>query len=174
MKFLYCPWRSSYAQTNGHAKKEETKKEECIFCTITQEDDDEKNFIIKRFKHNFVMLNRFPYNAGHVLITPYQHIAYLHDVEQQSRAELMELTARSTKIVMDVLEAHGVNVGCNFGKAAGAGIPSHYHIHVLPRWLGDTNFLPTLAQTKQISFDLHDIYRKLKPAFEAITQEKLA
>ncbi len=168
MKFLYCPWRSRYAKTNGHGKKEETIEQECIFCGISKEKQDEKNLVLCRFSSNLVMLNRFPYNAGHVLIVPYAHMAHLHDTKKEARIELIELATQSVNILKETLDAHGVNIGINFGKASGAGIPSHYHMHVLPRWLGDTNFLPTLAETKQISFDMHDIYRKLKPIFEAI------
>ena len=173
MKFLYCPWRSRYSQTNGHGKTEETTEKECIFCYISKEKQDEKNFILKRFAHNFVMLNRFPYNAGHLLIVPFAHAAQLSDVNKEARVELIELTTHSISIVKETLEAHGTNTGINFGKAAGAGIPSHYHMHILPRWLGDTNFLPTLTGTKQISFDLHHIYQQLKPSFDTIEQEGL-
>ncbi len=168
MKHLYCPWRSSYAQSNGHGKTEETTQQECVFCSIIADTQDEKHFVLHRFAHNFVMLNRFPYNAGHLLIVPYNHVANLHDVKKDSRAELMELTMHCSKIMHDALKAHGVNVGINFGKASGAGIPSHFHMHVLPRWLGDTNFLPTLAETKQVSFDLHKIYQQLKPVFDTM------
>ena len=173
MKFLYCPWRSSYAKTDGHSKTEETTEKECIFCGVVKTQNNEQEFVLRRFTYNFVMLNRFPYNAGHLLVVPHKHIQFLHDVSKEARTELMELSSYSAKIVQNVLEAHGINMGINFGKASGAGIPSHYHMHVLPRWVGDTNFLPILAETKQISFDLHGMYKKLKPAFDSIDQSLL-
>lgn len=168
MKTLYCPWRSKYAQTNGHGKTEETTKEECVFCSVIGSYNDEKEFVLRRFKYNLIMLNRFPYNAGHLLIIPNDHLAQLHYAEKDARIELIELTSISTKILQDTLKTQGINVGLNFGKAAGAGIPSHYHMHVLPRWTGDTNFLPILSQTKQISFDLSEIYHKLKSVFDTL------
>jgi len=171
MKQLHAPWRSQYAQDQGHKKQEGTPKTECDFCAQFKEDNDEKYFIIRRFKYNVVFLNRFPYNAGHLLMMPVEHIPQLHEMPQDARLELMELTTHSAKIVQDVLKAHGVNVGLNIGKAAGAGIPSHIHMHVLPRWLGDTNFLPVLGETKQISFDLTHMYNQLKPPFDALNIE---
>jgi ATP adenylyltransferase len=115
-----------------------------------------------------VMLNRFPYNAGHLLILPYAHKAGLNELSKEDRQELTELTNASIEIVKRELTCDGVNIGANLGKAAGAGIPSHLHMHILPRFLGDTNFLPTLADTKQISFDLGKIYTRLKPHFEQL------
>ena len=130
--------------------------------------EDEKRFVLRRFKHCFVMLNLYPYNAGHLLIVPYLHEGQLSGLSSEARFELAELTMLSSQILRDELNAQGINIGMNLGRAAGAGIPSHVHQHVLPRWEGDTNFLATLADTKQISFDLHEIYKKLRPAFEQI------
>ncbi|MDP3889549.1 MAG: HIT domain-containing protein [bacterium] len=171
MKQLHAPWRNAYAQNQGFKKRECTPQTECAFCVQFADPNDEKHFILRHFNHNVVILNRFPYNAGHLLIMPVKHIPQLHDMSPEARIELIELATHSSKIVQDILQAHGVNVGINLGKAAGAGIPSHLHLHVLPRWLGDTNFLPVLGETKQISFDLTDIYKQLKPAFDALTIE---
>lgn len=166
MKNLYSPWREAYAK-NVHdgAKKETTTAGDCIFCQQLAENQDEKNFIIKRFKHNYVMLNKFPYNAGHMLVLPLAHHATLNEITNETRAELMEIVAQATQICADALKADGCNVGINLGKAAGAGIPSHLHIHVLPRWSGDTNFMPVIAEVKQISLDLHKMYERLKTTF---------
>ena len=112
------------------------------------------------------MLNKYPYNAGHLLILPIRHVALLSDLEKNERAELMELVNMSVNIVSATLGNHGLNIGINLGKAAGAGIPSHLHTHILPRWDGDTNFMPAIAKTKVISFDLSDIYEKLKKEFD--------
>ncbi len=173
MHYLFAPWRSKYAQDTGNTKTEKTTEKECVFCTMLKENNDKKNLILRRFDHNFVMLNQFPYNAGHLLIMPLEHKAALYKVSKKARTELMELTNKSIEILHDVLKAQGINVGINFGKIAGAGIPSHFHLHVLPRWQGDTNFLPTLSNTKQISFDLNDMYKQLKPSFATIQQKEL-
>jgi ATP adenylyltransferase len=165
MKKLYCPWRSEYTVKTAHTKSDTSSSEECVFCQRIAQKNDAENFIIKRGKHNVVFLNKYPYNAGHILIMPYEHVAQLSQLSPQARTELMELLAQSEPIMRNTIGAHGVNMGVNLGKAAGAGIPSHLHFHVLPRWDGDTNFLPVLAGTKQISFDLHEFYKKIKKAF---------
>ncbi len=163
MKFLYVPFRSKYVKGTG-----EKDKKECIFCKPLAENNDEKNFILARYKYNFVILNLYPYNAGHLMIVPFKHCAELKDLSKDERDELMELISKSCEILKKQLKCEGFNVGLNLGKAAGAGIPNHLHMHVLPRWLGDTNFLPTLCETKTISFDLHKIYSELKPKFNKI------
>ena len=162
MKNLHCPWRSTYAQSADDSKQTNASSDECVFCRIIATDIDEKELVIARAKHCIVMMNQYPYNAGHLLIIPYAHTSSLHELKLDVRAELIELTSYSTDVLTQTLGAHGHNVGLNLGKSAGAGIPSHVHMHVLPRWSGDTNFLPTLAGTKQISFDLHEIYKKIK------------
>lgn len=168
MKTLYCPWRSSYTDNVAHSKREDTPAEECVFCKQFKENKDESYYILRRFKYHAVMFNKYPYNAGHLLILPFNHVANLHELSKESRNELTELIMHSTQILKKELNAHGFNVGLNLGIAGGAGIPSHLHYHVLPRYTGDTNFLPTLGQTKQISYDLNDFYKKLKPEFEQI------
>ncbi len=169
MEFLYAPWRKNYTLSTAHTKNGTIDKDQCIFCIqFGQLQMDEKHFIIKRFTHTVVVLNLYPYNAGHLLLLPLEHHADFNCLAQQVRAQLMELITHSTHILRQTLGADGINVGCNLGRAAGAGIPSHLHMHVLPRWVGDTNFLPALAQTKQISFDLNDIYKKLKQQFDLI------
>lgn len=116
------------------------------------------------------MMNRYPYNAGHLLILPLKHTAALSDLTPAARAQLMELTHHCTEILKKVLDAHGVNIGMNLGKAAGAGLPSHLHMHVLPRWRGDTNFLPLLADVKPVSADLQQLFNKLKPYVKKIKE----
>lgn len=167
MKVLYTPWRKQYAkQVVG--KQTETMAADCVFCQQVHQAQDEKHFIFRRYKHAYVVLNMYPYNAGHVMVLPIAHVASLDALSVPARAEIMELVSASTKIVREVLGAQAINVGINMGKEAGAGIPSHVHIHVLPRWQGDTNFLPVLFDTKTVSFDLREIYQKLKPAFEKL------
>ena len=164
MKRLYAPWRGGYTSKTARAKD----KKSCIFCEVQDEKKDNKNFILKRFKHNYIILNRYPYNAGHLLVVPKKHIAKLSDLPKAARSELIELLTVSEKLLRDTLKAEGINIGLNQEKAAGAGIPGHLHFHVLPRWHGDTNFLPSLAETKQVSFDLNKIYKQLKTALDKI------
>lgn len=169
MKRLYTPWRSSYAQDAGKTKQPDTTQENCVFCIqLKDPHNDAKNFILMREKYHAIFLNKYPYNAGHVMVIPYTHTPELNGLSPEARIELIELTNACCIIVEQTLTAHGINVGINLGKSAGAGIPSHLHLHVLPRYDGDTNFLPTLADTKIVSFDLAEMYQHLKPAFDAI------
>jgi len=169
MHKLYAPWRTQYARTiAAKPKRDDAPAHECVFCTQFTESNDHEHGILRRFKYCVVMLNKYPYNAGHVMILPLQHTGTLYTLTKHARQEMMELASYAQQIVTTELDAHGVNLGINFGKAAGAGIPSHLHMHILPRFEGDTNFMPTLCDTKQISVDLSTIYAKLKPAFDAI------
>jgi ATP adenylyltransferase len=168
MKNLYAPWRANY--TTGSARKNDAgqPKDSCVFCIQLHDQQDAKHFILKRFRHHVVMLNLYPYNAGHLLIISNEHCASLSELTQEARSELMEITNLCVEIVKKAFNAPGVNVGLNLGKAAGAGIPSHLHMHVLPRFVGDTNFMPTIAEVKVISFDLNEIYQQLKVYFEQV------
>jgi|ERR1700733_11456029 ATP adenylyltransferase len=163
---LYAPWRSNYSQSTDKSKDENTSEQECIFCQQLQENNDTKNFILKRYKHCFVVLNKYPYNAGHLLVVPYAHAKSLADLDAAARTELMDIITATTALLQKELRAQGINIGLNLGKASGAGIPSHLHFHVLPRWIGDTNFLPALADTKVVSLDLVDLFNKLKTFFK--------
>ncbi len=169
MKWLHAPWRKKYTTDTAQGKKEHIDEADCIFCNQLKKDQDDAHyFILKRFNYNAVKLNRFPYNAGHLLIVPFVHVSNLHEMEKDARTELMELITQSTVILKKTLKSHGTNIGINLEKAGGAGIPSHVHAHVLPRFTGDTNFMPTLGQTKVISFDLTEIYEQLKPHFDKL------
>lgn len=169
MKHLYAPWRNKYVKGDVRGKTENALKEECAFCQKIDEGDDEKHFIFRRFDHFVAMLNLYPYNAGHLLLVALDHKNCLKDLSPEARKELMELTNASIEVLQKVMNAQGINVGINIGKAAGASIPAHLHAHILPRWIGDTNFLPTLGETKQISVDLNELYQELKPHFEQLT-----
>ena len=174
MKNLFAPWRSSYAKDVTETKKVSTSAEDCVFCQQFKESLDNpesaaKSFILKRFEHTFVMLAKYPYNAGHLLILPIKHVPDLSDLSKDTLSELMQVTAKSSEILSKCLKNDGLNVGINIGKVSGAGIPSHLHVHALPRWEGDTNFMPLLAETKVISFDLGQMYEKLKLEFENIS-----
>jgi ATP adenylyltransferase len=164
MKKLFAPWRDKYATDIAYDELE--KLNTCVFCAQLKEKDDEKYFILGRFKYNFVIMNKYPYNAGHLLIIPNEHLDSLNKIEAEARTEMIDLVNKCTTLLEKELKTEGINIGINQGKASGAGIPEHLHAHVLPRWFGDTNFLPTIANTKQISTDMVAIYNKLKPYFK--------
>lgn len=162
MKQLYCPWRESYSDDHSKGRQAEANKQECTFCTQFASDKDNEHFILKRYQHNVVILNRFPYNAGHLLIIPYDHVSDLDMLSSETRQEMMELTNQCIILLRAALKAEGINLGMNLGTIGGAGIPSHIHMHVIPRYARDTNFLVTVADTKQISYDLPGVFEKLK------------
>ena len=170
MKILYAPWREKY--TTGSARESKgtdgVGQKDCIFCEQLKQKKDAENFILGRYKHSYIVLNRYPYNGGHLLILPLEHKAKLEELSHDARTELMDLISASSHILEEELQTQGINVGLNMGKAAGAGLPSHLHFHALPRWIGDTNFLPTIGEVKIISTDLKSIYSKLKPHFEKL------
>jgi len=164
MDRLYAPWRSGYV---GSAD-DKGGKDACIFCSMFAQSKDEEHFILRRFTHTIIMLNKYPYNSGHLMILPKEHLADLEQLAPPVLHELIELTASANAILKKATTCHALNVGLNLGKAAGGSQASHLHMHVLPRWTGDTNFLATLADTKTISLDLPKMYRELKPHFEAL------
>lgn len=166
MRILYAPWRSMYAARIDEGKQAHLPAHSCDFCAQVKKSNDAEFFILRRFTHCFAILNKYPYNAGHLMILPFAHVASLAELPKEARTEIMQAITESISIVEKILKPEGVNMGLNIGKASGAGIPSHIHFHVLPRWAGDTNFLPTLVNTKVVSFDLREIYEKLKPEFE--------
>lgn len=165
MKQLYCPWREHYSKDDGRSKQQDTTENECVFCVQFNGTSDDENLIIKHFEHCIVMLNKYPYNAGHILILPKEHCSDLSLLSPEVRNELMELTSKAVTVLREQINAQGANIGLNIGKIAGAGIPSHLHMHVVPRYNGDTNFMVTIAETKNISFDLVEMLKKLRPHF---------
>lgn len=166
MKKLYAPWRSDYSKTvAGPAKP--ISKTDCIFCQQFEAHNDDHFFILSRQPNIIIMLNLYPYNAGHLLLLPLEHHARLEDLSSEIRSELMENISTSLTILEKEFGCEGANVGLNLGKAGGAGLPSHLHFHIVPRWLGDTNFLPATADIKTISFDMKEIFNRLKPHFNS-------
>ncbi len=159
MDILNAPWRQKYVEQTHKPRTE------CVFCEILKQDTDQENLVLGRYKHNAVLMNKYPYNAGHLLIIPLDHIDTLEGLTPEARAEMMELASAATGIIGKLFKNQGTNIGINMGKAAGAGIPEHLHTHVVPRWHGDTNFLPVIAGTKQISVDMAEMYQQLKPLF---------
>lgn len=155
MKILWAPWRIKYILG---------KKEGCIFCDKVKENKDKENYVLLRGKNAFVMLNTFPYNNGHLIVAPYKHVPDLEGLEKDELSELMELVKTCTQILKKALKPEGFNVGINLGKVAGAGVEGHIHIHIVPRWGGDTSFISAVGNTKIIPESLDDTYNKLLAA----------
>jgi ATP adenylyltransferase len=156
---LWTPWRMEYVGSAG------TGGDSCIFCDALAAGNDESKYIVHRGETAFVMLNAFPYNTGHVMVAPLRHAAELSDLSESERADLMETTNRTIEVIRSGMEPEGFNTGMNLGKVAGAGVPGHFHIHVVPRWAGDTNFMPVTADTKVLPELLQDTAAKLRSAF---------
>lgn len=138
---------------------------ECIFCNAIQKVDEPDSLILSCAQYNFILLNRYPYNNGHLMIAPYQHVANPADIEASVVEELMRLSQRAIQALREVYKPDGFNLGMNLGKCAGAGVEEHYHLHVVPRWNGDTSFMTTLAETRVIPEDFNTTLSKLKPYF---------
>jgi ATP adenylyltransferase len=153
---IWAPWRLAYVK--DAAKDNE---DECIFCAKPAQGDDERNLILHRGERCFAMLNLFPYTNGHLMIAPYEHIATLQEVDSETIAETMALAQRAMKLLEDEYSPHGYNVGFNQGRVAGAGVEHHIHMHVVPRWGGDTNFMPVLADTRVMPQSLDDSFAAL-------------
>ena len=163
MDRLWSPWRYEYI-ASGDAP--DTKANGCVFCSIRDDPDhDEGNFVVHRGQHNFVVLNIYPYISGHMLIVPYEHVGDLDAATKETTDELMDLTKRCQTALRAAYQPAGLNIGMNLGKAAGAGIVDHIHIHILPRWVGDTNFTTTIGDTRVIPEDLATTYQKLIAKF---------
>jgi ATP adenylyltransferase len=155
---LWAPWRLQYIRGE--------KPDECIFCSKPKL-DDESALIVRRADHCFVMLNAFPYTSGHVMIAPYRHTADLAELDAPTAGELMALTQESIKAIRSAYGPEGFNVGANLGTVAGAGVADHVHVHVVPRWEGDTNFMSVIGEVRVLPEALEDTQRSLKEAFES-------
>ncbi len=147
---------------------ESKRSEGCVFCQKIADSEDAKNHILYRGKHACVMLNLYPYNSGHVMIIPYAHAGRLADLSMEVQTEMLVLLNKSLEVLQRVLSPEGFNVGMNLGRAAGAGIDEHVHVHAVPRWTGDTNFMAIFAETRVVPEWLDDTYRKLKPIFDEV------
>jgi len=141
-------------------------QERCIFCEAEKNpDDDEKNLVLHRAAHNFVILNLYPYISGHLMIAPNAHLAEFDLAPKETTDEMMDLAKRCQAALRQVYRPHGFNIGMNLGRAAGAGVADHFHMHIMPRWNGDTNFMSTVGGTRVLSEDLPTTYRKLLSNF---------
>ena len=167
MQVLFTPWRYSYLTS----PKSETKSE-CIFCTAAKSDNRRETLTLYRSAEALVMLNRYPYTNGHLMIAPVAHQARLFDSTDASLRALIRLTAESQRILSDVYHPDGFNVGMNFGQIAGAGVADHYHMHVVPRWGGDTNFMTVTARTRLVPEDLDVTFERLQPHFTKISRHE--
>ena len=160
MDKLWAPWRYKYIKDTVSAKNDK-----CIFCELLSENNDKENFIIYRGKKAYIMLNRYPYNNGHVMVIPYGHFSEMSELSDEEMLEIMKLLDLSVKVLKSKFSSDGFNIGINLGRTAGAGIDDHIHFHVVPRWNGDTNFMPVIGGTKIISQSLKESWEILKKGF---------
>lgn len=151
---IWAPWRMGYILSE--------KSDVCFLCEKVREGEDKKNYILDRGRYSFVIMNIFPYNNGHLMIAPYKHTGNLQDLSDEELLELMKILNKWVKILTDSFHPQGFNIGINLGKVAGAGLEEHLHYHIVPRWDGDTNFMPVVAGTKIISDSLDSCYEYLK------------
>ncbi|MCD6555311.1 MAG: HIT family hydrolase [Chloroflexi bacterium] len=154
MKRLWAPWRMRYLTGE--------KEKGCIFCTRIAESRDRENYILYRGERGFLILNLYPYNNGHMMAVPYNHVASLEDLDTETLTELMLLVNKGLAALREAMSPQGFNVGVNIGEVAGAGVAGHVHIHVVPRWGGDTNFMPILADTRVVPELLDQTYERLR------------
>ena len=154
MDQIWAPWRIEYIQR--------PKEEGCVLCQKSKGDNDEEDLVLYRGRGNFVILNIYPYNPGHLMVAPYRHTADLLDLTEDEVREHFDFIKRSVELLRKVLKPAGFNVGLNLGKAAGAGIDAHLHTHIVPRWVGDNNFMPVLSDTRVVSEALDDTYKRLR------------
>jgi len=160
MEKMWAPWRMEYI-------KQPKEDSGCILCTKPRQspDNDRDNLILYRGEHSFIIMNRYPYNNGHLMICPYLHTVDMADLDTDAVGEIWRLADQSVKIIRKAFRAEGFNIGINLGRTAGAGIDDHLHVHLVPRWNGDTNFMPVIGETKVISQGIFETYDDLLPFF---------
>ncbi len=163
MKRIWAPWRKAYIL----GKK---PKAGCFFChgIRAPRNKDAKNLLLHRGRHSFIVINRYPYTNAHLMVVPYRHVESLDKLNDKEKLELLDLLALSQKLLTKIFKPHGFNIGINMGKAAGAGIPDHIHLHIVPRWLGDTNFMPVTSGVKVISDSLDSSYQHLQRVLKTL------
>jgi len=159
MDHLWSPWRYKYIASAD-------KTDECVFCRINREQKDAENFVVHRATLNFIVLNLFPYTSGHLMIVPYEHKASLVEFNTATTTEMLELAKRSQLALEAEYHPDGFNIGMNLGRSAGAGVADHLHLHVVPRWIGDANFVSIVGETRVLPEDLAATYLKLTKHFE--------
>ncbi|MEW6457360.1 MAG: HIT domain-containing protein [Acidobacteriota bacterium] len=159
MEYILAPWRWEYIK-NAH------NMPNCIFCDSLKLNSDEDAFILFRGNYNFIIMNKYPYNTGHLMIAPYRHLSSLEDCSEEEGKEMLELLKSSISNIKKLFQPQGFNIGMNLGKSAGAGVLEHYHLHVVPRWEGDSNFMAIFGNTKVLVSDVSTVYEKLAPLFK--------
>jgi ATP adenylyltransferase len=164
METLWAPWRMAYIEGIG-AKD---KNPQCVFCAKAAESEDQKNLILYRGKKCFVVMNLFPYNNGHLMVIPYAHLSDIGLLDRESSSELWDLLCHARNALTQAFHPDAFNIGINLGRCAGAGIDTHLHAHIVPRWNGDTNFMPVIGEVKVISQALEKTYEALVPYFRSI------
>jgi ATP adenylyltransferase len=155
--FIWSPWRYQYLTA--------PRVEGCIFCVMSKDSRDREHLIVHRAQHNFVVLNRFPYTSGHLMVVPYIHLSELGGLTDEAAEEMMRLTRASERHLRELYRPQGLNLGMNIGESAGAGIAGHIHMHVLPRWHGDANFMTTVGETRVLPEPLDTTWERLSEAF---------
>jgi ATP adenylyltransferase len=163
MDYLWTPWRYAYISA---ASKNESKPENCIFCELQKLSDEEAR-IVYRGKHCFIILNSFPYTSGHVMVVPFAHLDELQKLPDAAAIEMMSLSQKMEGVLRQIYSPDGINLGMNIGRAAGAGVAGHVHMHILPRWVGDTNFMTTVGESRVLPEALEETYRKLRAALSS-------
>lgn len=168
MEILWSPWRSKYIESFKDEKSDET----CFICEAIEKVEEKKNRLVV-FRTNFtiVLMNKFPYNAGHLLVSPIKHTSTLDSLDKDQLFDLISVVRFSIKVLDEAMKPHGYNVGINIGRVAGAGLPEHIHFHVIPRWNGDTSFISIVSDTKVISQSMEDIFEKLSNLFNDLKYE---
>lgn len=161
MKHIFSPWRMKYISMH-------TPKADCIFCEALAKPDSPENLVLWRGRYCFIILNRFPYTSGHLMVVPMEHQPTLEEVSPQANAEMSDLLGRVCRLLRKVYRPEGFNIGANIGAVAGAGVAGHVHFHVVPRWGGDTNFMSTVGETRVLPEDLEETYRRLLTAWEEL------
>lgn len=160
LEYLWSPWRMKYIQSDKEEKG-------CVFCLAPEMQDSPQNLIVFRGKRAYVILNRFPYTSGHLMVVPYVHTPTIVTLDPEARSEMMELVSRSILVLQEAYVPQGFNVGINIGSAAGAGIREHIHMHIVPRWNGDTNFMSALSDTRVLPESLEESYWRIRHCWEA-------
>ncbi|MCX6078437.1 MAG: HIT domain-containing protein [Chloroflexi bacterium] len=159
MKRIWASWRMKYINTAG-------KETGCIFCNALSKNDDTDNLIAMRGEHAFIILNKFPYTSGHLMVAPLSHKATLEDLDAPTRAEMMEMATVCMSSLRKIYNPQAFNLGANIGEAAGAGVPGHVHLHIVPRWNGDTNFMSTVGEVRVLPEDINDTYKRVKESLQ--------
>ncbi len=166
MDRLWRPWRLGYV-----SNIERTRDEECIFCSKPSEEDELTALILHRGEAAYIIMNLFPYNTGHVMVAPYRHVGAIEELTPSESSEIIELTTLAVRAIKQEMKPQGFNLGMNLGKAAGAGFADHLHMHVVPRWQGDTNFMPVVGQSKVMPETVEDSYRRLSRTIAALLED---